>query len=175
MENYENRMAVIVSKYATPLAALLIGMGIGVALPPGKSRSAAAALWVFGLVFNVVVTHLIRNEGAGKSLVMTRLFVNVFLNTVIVYLMLLYWPAIWMLLALTPIAMAIYSTRGNTMVVAGVVSAVLLSIRYMRDPGSAGAWSGELAHCVFIFLISLLINELSVLARAGLARAEGKA
>lgn len=158
-------MAQVVSRYATPLAILIIGAGILLAQPSGRGRSATIALFVFGIVFNFVMIRLIKSEGAGRGFVMGRLFVNVFVNTIIVYILGPYWPPVWLLLALSPLAAGIYSSRADTLKTAGTVSATLLLIHYFRGYSSAAAWAQQAVQCAFIALVSLLVNEVSRLGR----------
>ncbi len=164
-QTYESDMAVVVGRYATPLAVLLIGVGILLAQPAGRGRKATVALFVFGILFNAAMIRLIKREGAGHGLIMARLFTNVFVNTIIVYILGPYWPPIWLLLALSPLAAGIYSSRADTLKTAGIVSATLLLIHYFKGGSSAAAWGQQGVQCAFIALISLLVNEVSRLGR----------
>lgn len=159
-------MAQVVGRYATPLAILLIGTGILLAQPSGRGRTATIALFVFGILFNTAAVRMIKREGAGRGFIMGRLFINVFVNTIIVYILGPYWPPIWLLLALSPLAAGIYSSRTDTLKTAGTVSGTLLLIHYFRGHSSAAAWGQQGVQCAFIALVSLLVNEVSRLGRA---------
>lgn len=166
-ETYENKMAAVVGRYATPLAILVIAAGIFLAQPPGRGRKAATLLMVFGILFNIGMLRMIKREAAGRSVVMARLFANVFLNTFIFYLLAPYWPPIWLLLALSPLAAAIYSSRQDTLKAAGVVTVTMLIVHNLRGGSSDASWGQQAVQCAFVVLISLLVNDLAVLAREG--------
>jgi hypothetical protein len=70
---------------------------------------------------------------------------------------------IWLILALTPIASAIYGSRRNTLMKAAVVSALLVGIQAARPDRTWLAWGEQAAHISFIVLISLLVNRLASL------------
>ncbi len=165
-EPFEDRMAILVSRYATPLAIALVSMGIILAQPQGGTRDIVIGLLFWGIFFNHFILSFIKRDGPGCWFIKLRLLVNLATNTLMVYFLGSHWPPIWLLLALTPIATAIYSSKARTMLAAGAVSAILLVLHALRGPHSAMGWGTEAAQAAFIVLLSLLINELSVHARA---------
>lgn len=74
-----------------------------------------------------------------------------------------------------PIAAAIYSSKARTLPAAGAIAVILLVLHALRGPHSAMEWGTPAAQAAFIVLLSLLINELSVHARANERSATGPA
>ncbi len=165
-EPFEDRMAVLVSRYATPLAIALVSMGVVLAQPQGTTRNIVIGLLFWGILFNHFILSFIKRDGPGCGFIKLRLLVNLATNTLMVYFLGSHWPPIWLLLALTPIATAIYSSKARTLLASGAVSAILLVLHGLRGAHSAMEWGTQAAQAAFIVLLSLLINELSVHARA---------
>ena len=77
----------------------------------------------------------------------------------IVWLLGAVWTPCWLLLALTPLATAIYGSRARTLAMACGVSAFVL-LRYLLQSTISPLDLGEqLTYCAFILLGSLMINE----------------
>ncbi len=159
-----NRLAGLVSGYATPLAVILVALGIVLSAPLSPVREQSVAILGFGIVFNTFVAKAIA-RGGGPGLVRLRLVVNLAVNLLIVFLLGPYWSPIWLLLALTPLAVGIYGTRRATLTAAFGVSAALLAIHATRGLDSPIEWGQQLAHAAFMILVSLMVNELSLAGR----------
>lgn len=168
-EPFEDRMAILVGRYTIPLAVLLVSLGVILAQPQGWVREWVIGLLIFGVVFNMGFQRIIGRPGPAGWAITLRLGVNIFVNTVTVYLLGSYWPQIWLLLALTPIATAVYGTRARTLAASAGIGVILLGIQALRPANSPISWGQQAAQCAFIVLMSLLINELSALAREGVA------
>jgi hypothetical protein len=155
------RMVMMVNKYATPLAILLVGLGLVFTQPVGAVKAVSAGLLVFGVLFNLLAVPAIRRLGSEMPwLPRLRMLVNIGVNIILVYFLGGYWTPIWMLLALTPIATAIYDSRRNTLLSAVAVSAALIGVQALRGTGSPAEWGELIGQVAFILLVSLLINEL---------------
>ena len=161
------RNVLLVNKYATPLAVILVGLGLVFSQPVGTVKAVSAGLLVFGILFNLLaVPAIARFGGEMPWLPKTRMLVNIVVNVVLVYYLGAYWPSIWMLLALTPIATAIYAGRGKTLFMACSVSLALAGIQVLRGANSGPSdWGELLGRIAFIVLLSLMINELVLTAR----------
>ncbi|MBI5243437.1 MAG: hypothetical protein HY922_07080 [Elusimicrobia bacterium] len=157
--------AALVGRYGTPLAVLLAGLGLVASQPVGFVRAAAVGLLVFGIVFNLAAARWIQRAQSPSGFIHARVLINLAANALMVYLLGGYWKPIWLLLALTPTATAVYDSRTRTLVSALGASALLLGIQAARRFSSPLDWSEQLANCIFIVLVSLLINELSASAR----------
>jgi hypothetical protein len=162
------RMVVLVNKYATPLAVILVGLGLVFSQPIGAVKTLSAGLLVFGMIFNMLAMPVIsRFGGENPWIPKARMLINILVNVVMVYFLGAYWPSIWMLLALTPIATAIYADRSTTFITAAGISAALAVIQLLHSTSSSPSDWGELiGRVAFILLLSLLINELVGAARA---------
>ena len=164
--SHEAKLAVLVNKYSTPFAILLISLGIIVSQPQGIIKIVSVGLLFLGIIVNMTtLSFLKRNTGVGPWFLEFRLGTNLGINIVIVYLLGAYWPPIWLLLALTPLATAIYSTRARTLRVAVGVSLLLLAIHATRHIQSPMEWGQQIAYAAFILLLSPMINELARLAK----------
>ncbi|MBI5630224.1 MAG: hypothetical protein HY921_05005 [Elusimicrobia bacterium] len=163
------QMAVLVGRYSTPLAIILVGLGLFLSQPVGLVRVICVCLLVFGLVFNLFLMRVIQGLSQGaQGLIEFRLWVNLAVNSVMVYFLGIYWSSIWLLLALTPFAIGIYDTRERTLKVSIGVALLLLAIHALRPTSSQAPleWGIQLAQGAFVILTSLMINELSQLAHS---------
>ncbi len=165
-ESHEVRLAVLVSTYATPLAVLLVAMGVLLSQPRSPVWEISIGLLLFGIVFNSWSISRLKAGRAGGGLIQARLYMNLAVNTVIVYFLGGYWTPVWLLLALTPFATAIYGTKRRTLAMSLGVSCLLLGIFAVRGFKSPLDWGIQVSQAVFIILSSLLINELSALAKS---------
>lgn len=169
---HEMKLVALVNRYATPLAVILVAMGIVLSQPLPAVRNMSVALLAFGIVFNLGFVYALERLGEYKSgLVKMRLAINLAVNVILVYLLGGYWQPIWLLLALTPMATAIYESKTKTLFVSAGVSAILLAIFATRGMNAPLDWGQQLAHAAFIILVSLMMNGLSQLARSQAAGA----
>jgi len=153
--------ALLVSRYSTPLAVLLVASGIVLSQPQENIRNSSIFILLFGLVFNLFVVRWLQKLGTvGSWVVHSRVFINVGINTALVYLLGDYWPPMWLLLALTPIATAVYDSRARTLITSAGVSAILLAIQASRTFSSPLEWGVQFAQIAFIFFMSLFVNDL---------------
>ncbi len=160
----EVKHVVLVNKYATPLAIFLVVMGIYLSEPVGAVLYVSLSMLVFSVLLNLSAVPVIKRHGSAKPwLAKARLCINVSVNIILVYCLSGYWTPIWLLLALTPIATAIYENRQKTLIASIGTSLALLLIHLVRsqsDTVSPVTWGPYAAYGLFIILLSLLINEL---------------
>ncbi|MEK7745177.1 MAG: hypothetical protein AAB576_00745 [Elusimicrobiota bacterium] len=158
--------ALLVSRYATPLAILLVVLGIIVSNPEGWARDISLFLLCFGILFNLAAGWWMRKKDQVHPAFMGfRLALNLGSNILIVYLLGGYWSPIWMLLALTPMATAIYDSRAKTLGISAGVVFILVLLQALRGMNSPLDWGQVAARGCFIVLMSLMINDLAALAR----------
>jgi len=151
-----------VGKFATPLAVVLVTMGIFLSHPLSPVKEISMALLVFGIVFNVGAGRWFKGrEHAPMWLVRGRVYLNFGVNAVLVYLLGAYWSPIWLLFVLSPVATAIYDTRRRTLAVASAAAAALLVIHAMKGLNTPLDWGGQIARAGFIIVLSLMANELA--------------
>ncbi|HAH05150.1 MAG TPA: hypothetical protein DCM05_01285 [Elusimicrobia bacterium] len=153
--------ATLVSRYATPLAVLLVTLGVVISQPVSPIKELSIGLLLFGLVFNYVSVPLIAKMKAPSFCVHARLFINLGVNALIVYFLGGYWKPAWLLLALTPLATAVYDSKAKTLATSLGVGVLLLLIQATRKLGSPLEWAEQAANILFIVLVSLLVNELA--------------
>lgn len=158
------KMVNLVNRYATPLAIILVALGLFLSQPTMPVRNIIVCLLLFSIVFNLVTVKIIK-RGDGTGFIKLRMFINFAVNVALVYYLGGYWLPIWLLLALTPLATAIYDTRSKTLFVSIGISAILLIIQSTRRPNDLIDWGQQLAYASFIILVSLMINELSTLTK----------
>jgi len=169
--SYDAELAVLINRYATPLAILLTILGIALSEPTGSVRIASIALLVFGIVFNsAALSAMKRDTGTKPWFMELRMGINVATNITLVYLLGTTWPPIWLLLALTPIATAVYSTRTQTLRVSATMSFFLIAVHAARHLNSPEQWGEQIAYVVFILFLSLLINDLAQIAKLSKAK-----
>ena len=154
----------LVGVFATPFAILLTVAGIVVADVRGPALWICAGLMVFSAFMNYLFPRLLANptmerRGVGVQL---RLILNVALNSVLVYYLGDAFRPMWLVLALTPFATAIYASRLRTLSAAFAVSAALLTIHVLQGHGADVLLLERLAYVTFMVLISLMINSAAV-------------
>jgi hypothetical protein len=169
MTPYNVRYVLLVNKYASPLAVFLVCLGVMFCRPEGIVRLVSVALALFGYVFNMFYRYFIKNQSVVKPWVVnSRLGINLAVDVVLVYLLGEYWPPMWLLLALAPVATAIYGTRTRTAIVSTGVSLLLLGIQAVRPSASAAQWAQQICYGLFIVFLSLMVNELAQWAKGNL-------
>jgi hypothetical protein len=160
--NHDVRMVVLVSRYATPFAILLVLMAIILSAPMGYVRNVSIGLLAFSVFFNVVAVRLIQNLVEKFPWIKrARMWTNLAVNIALVYLLGPFWPPMWLLLALTPIATAIYEGPTQALLASSGTAALIVAIHLIRGGGSPHEWGQVLSYASFIVLLSLLINELT--------------
>jgi uncharacterized membrane protein len=119
-------------------------------------------LLAFSIFFNVIavaaIQKLVETSSALKKM---RMLINLAVNVLLVYLLGPFWPPMWLLLALTPIATAIYEGPAQTLLSSAGIAALIVGIHILRGGGSPHEWGQVLSYAAFIILMSLLINELT--------------
>lgn len=160
--NRDVRLVMLVSRYATPFAILLVVLGIVLASPAKMPRDISIGLLAFSILFNVVAVNAIRKLAETMPWIKKmRMLINLAVNVILVYELGPFWPPMWLLLALTPIATAIYEGPTQTLMVSASTSALIIGIHLTRGGGSPQEWGQTLSYAAFIILLSLLINELT--------------
>lgn len=153
---------VLVNRYSTPFAILLVTMGIVLTNPVGWARDVSIALLLGGIAMNIAaVAWLKRAPESSGWLVPGRMTANVLINVALVYVLGAFWEPIWLLLALTPLAGAIYADKLKTLTAALGVSAALVFIAALRGTASPLEWGETAAQAAFIVFVSLMVNELA--------------
>lgn len=157
----------LVGRFLTPLAmgVGLLAVAFGTAAPGRKA--AVIGLMAFSAFFNLKFPSVLSAQagpGQGK-VVQFRLFLNFTINTAVVVLLGEAFPPLWLLLALTPVATAVYGHPRESWITAVVAASLLMAIQIFR-PGSAPVdFAAQAARGAFIVLLSFLINAVSRHAR----------
>ncbi|MBL0057850.1 MAG: hypothetical protein IPP35_01710 [Elusimicrobia bacterium] len=155
----------LVGIFATPLAILMGMTGILVNRLRGGKLYLCLGLLTLGALFNFVFPRLIARQSSLKIrgiVVQLRIITNVIFNSVLVYYLGEAFRPMWLVLALTPFATAIYASRARTLSASLTVSAALLTVFVLRGPVDAVGLAEQLTYCVFMLLISLMINKVAV-------------
>lgn len=156
------RLVMLVNRYATPFAILLVVLGLVLAAPAKTARDVSIALLLFSICFNVFAVGVIRKMAETLPWIKKlRMLINLAVNVVLVYELGPFWQPMWLLLALTPIATAIYEGPTQTLMVSSGTSALIIGVHLLRGGSSPHEWGQTLSYAAFIVLLSLLINELT--------------
>ncbi|MCX5789371.1 MAG: hypothetical protein NTX64_12810 [Elusimicrobia bacterium] len=151
--------AVLVNRWATPFAVLTVCLGLAFAGPVGRVAHVCLALLLFTAGFNLLSPQLLHKASNRAYFVTFRMWLNVVCNGIVVWLIGGLWTPCWLLLALTPLASAIYGSAGRTLTWACLVSGFLL-VRYLvLGVFSPLELAEQLTYCAFIIFGSLLVNE----------------
>ena len=158
---FDNRGLVdLISLYATPLALFLGGLAIAVSGYDNKLRSLCLGMLGFSAMFNLVFSRVSKmidvkyRPGAQHF----RMAVNLLVNTLLVYALGEAFSPIWLILALSPFATAIYNSLQKTLETAATSAVILVTVQILRETGGFTAWAEQFGCIAFIVIISLIIN-----------------
>ncbi|HRY29260.1 MAG TPA: hypothetical protein P5079_04390 [Elusimicrobiota bacterium] len=156
------RRVQVVNRYATPFAILLVALAIFLPSPIRSVRIIGLSLLAFSILFNLVTVGLIRRRPEIlPRLKKLRLYTNLAVNVVLVYELSPYWPPIWLLLVLTPIATAIYASARQSLMTSLLIAFLIMGIHLVHGGGGLMEWGQTLSRAAFVVLLSLLLNELA--------------
>ena len=160
------RLVKLVGYFATPFALFLGLMAVLFTSGEGAAKTAALGLLGFAGFFNLAFPKFLSEQDPEKKgwNVKFRLYLNISVNTAVVYLLGDEFPPLWMLLALTPFATAVYGSRQRTLVNAVVAIVLLFGIQAFRPFTGLFDYAVQACQGAFILLISLLINGVSRLS-----------
>lgn len=154
--------AVLVNRYAMPFAVATVALGVVLGTPEGWVGKVSIALLVFGAVFNVAAgRYLAADPQAAQAFIPMRMWINLACNGVIFWLLGSYWTPAWLLLALTPLAAAVYSSRGSAVGIASAVAVLLLARCAVQSAGTPLEWGEAFAYAAFVVLATLMVHELT--------------
>jgi hypothetical protein len=160
-----DRLVKWVGYFATPFALFLGLLAVLFTDADGWPKTIALGLLGFAGFFNVMFPRFLKDQAADKKgwNVKFRLYMNLVVNTVVIYLLGDEFPPLWLLLALTPFATAIYGERRRTLVNAVTAAVLLVAIQAIRPVGDWLGWAEVAAQAVFILLMSLMVNGVASL------------
>jgi hypothetical protein len=160
---------VLVNRYATPFAALLVLLAIFLPSPVRHVKYISLLLVSFSVLFNqITIAYIKSRPDIMPRLKNLRMYTNLGVNVVLVYHLGPYWPPIWLLLALTPIATAIYASPKQSLITSLMIASLIMATRVLQGGNSLVAWGQTLTCAAFVVFLSLLLNELA--QEAGLNR-----
>jgi hypothetical protein len=156
----------LITRFMSPFALGLILFGVFVGDIQGRAQLACFALFGFSAFFNLVFPRFLSDQKveARSWNVNFRLFLNLVINTALVFIV---WPSfrpMWLILALTPFATAVYGSWRRTLTLSLVTAAILLVIHALRNEPGLGGWIESFSEAAFVVLISLLIHGVSRLS-----------
>jgi hypothetical protein len=144
----------------------LVGFGLALSQPRPWVTWTCLGLVALTTAMNLGTAMLIRSERAvPPGLGALRLYTNLAVNCVLVYLLGGYWTPIWLLFVLTPAATAVYGSRNRTLWTSTIVSALLLGSHAFRGLNAPIDWGVAWVQALFILFLSLFLNEIAGLAR----------
>jgi len=159
----------LVSWYMTPYAAFLVLMGLYFGRPPRIEQWLTLGILAVTLTINIgSMVGLLRDPARAALIRDLRVAINIACNFWLIYILLPYWPEIWLLLLLVVIALAVYDTPETTVFFSYAFACLLLVVGYLRDL-MFGVQSGTIlidaATLVFIgIFVSQLINAIQPLS-----------
>lgn len=163
---HATRMALLVGRYAAPLAIFIVSSGVVLTQPASPVKELSIGLLVLGLVINLATNRFLPKDArAPRTFIRARMALNILINTALMYWLGAFWKPTWLLLALTPLATAIYGGRSETLKSSVLVSAILLGVHSLRPLSSPLEWGEQAAQVAFIVLVSLLVNDLAVMVK----------
>ncbi|MBI4056824.1 MAG: hypothetical protein HY399_04670 [Elusimicrobia bacterium] len=148
--------------YFTPFAISLIVLGL-IILPeiPKNIFYGSMITIALTLLFNMGASSYVYNHPeTWQKTGYIRMWINLVLNAVFYWMLAPYWEPVWLLLALGPIAMALYGDEDKTAWAVGVVAVILLVHRFLKETSSPLLWGESITQIGFILLLSLFIHRI---------------
>ena len=157
---------VLVGRFLTPLALILGGLAMVFAEADAVRKIVVLGLLDFAAFFNLNFAGVLSAKTGGRGgVVQFRLFLDLAINTVVVVLLGAAFPPLWLLLALTPFATAVYGHPREAWITAAVAAALLILIQAFRPAPRVADFAVQAARGAFIVFTALLINAVSRHAR----------
>ncbi|MFC1521537.1 hypothetical protein ACFL6Y_03925 [Elusimicrobiota bacterium] len=151
----------ILNRYFTPFAVALVGMGILLGQPPDPFNKYSFYLILIAIIFNAETALLATYKKEWSAWVSKgRLVTNFSFNLVFFYMLGNVWEPIWLLFVLTPIAVGLYGTQGQTIISAHISAGVLLLGYAFKEQCSLAVWGQGITYAAFIVFVSLFIHDL---------------
>lgn len=161
-------MILLINRYFTSFALGLTGIGIALSRPTAPVAAFCIGLLAFTGIFNHRTARMAHERPEkAELLARLRLGTNLGANCLLVYLLGAFWPPIWLLFVLTPVATAIYSSRAKTVAMSAGVSALLIASHAARGLSTPVEWAQAVAQAAFVSFLALFVNRLSELVHAG--------
>jgi hypothetical protein len=156
------RRVQLVNRYATPFAIFLVALATFLPTPIRFARNLSLGLLVFSVAFNLATVRMITlNPQIMPRLKNLRTYTNLAVNIVLVYQLGPYWPPIWLLLALTPIATAIYASPKQSLATSSLIAVVIMGIHLVHGGSSLVDWGQTITRAAFVVFLSLLLNDMA--------------
>ena len=152
----------LVNRHFTPLAVLLVANGVILGRPPFPQRDIAFALLILGIIFNFFSNRWIDRSplSAGWKLDI-RIYFNIAVNVLLVYILQPYWEPAWLLLLLGPLASAMYGQCAKAMGTGFFNAGALLVLGWLRGFASPIEWARAMTYGMCILLLTLAVYGLS--------------
>lgn len=148
----------LVSWYMTPYAVLLVVMGLIFGHPPIMEARLTVAILVLSILVNLsAMVGLHKAPGYSALIRDLRVGINIVCNFWLIYILLPYWPEIWMLLLLVVIALSVYDSREATFLYCCAFGCLLIFVAYMK-----GIMIGVRMGQVFLYALTLLFVGLFI-------------
>lgn len=157
---------VLVGRFLTPLALVLGGLAVAFAAADAARKVIVLGLLAFAAFFNLKFAGVLSSRSGGRGgAVHFRLYLNFSINTAVVVLLGAAFPPLWLLLALTPFATAVYGHPREAWITATVAAVLLIVIQAFRPDPRVADFAVQAARGAFILFTALLINAVSRHAR----------
>lgn len=166
------------NRYFTPVGVgtMLIGLILNYPEIPPSVFAICVGVIIATLTFNVVTAvYVLEHRGAWRGVGYLRVGVNLTLNAISYVLLYRYWPIIWILFALGPVAMAFYGNVGETFTVMGLSAAVMAGCLVYEGTRDPRFWGAMVVQVLFILLLSLFLVRVAALIRREHVSSERKA
>jgi hypothetical protein len=157
----------LVSRYMTPYAALLVLMGLYFGRPPKIEMWLTLGILAVSLAVNLGSMIGLEKAPAQAPLIRDlRVAINVVCNFWLIFILLPYWPEIWMLLLLVVIALSVYESRKKTFRYCCAFSCLLVFIAYLKGLTTGVRLGQVLIYAATLVCVGLFINRLIGLVEA---------
>lgn len=157
----------MLNRYFTPFALVLIISAVYFRLDEFRDSGLQAPMIAAGiLVADVLVNWWIgRNQYRWMARAHQLRLFQVWLNYVwavpLFYLLYPYWAPMWLLFTMAPTAAALATSRGHTMLCAGVSAGTMIGLYYQRQPLEGVFLGMALSQAAFIVIFSLFVHSLA--------------
>lgn len=157
----------LVNRFMTPYAVFLVLSGAVMAVNSERVVWMALAIAAVTSLLNMATLRLAAARPERLPKIRTvRLVANHFLNVWLIWLLLPYWPPIWMLFLLTMIAVGTYEGWRETIEQAALLGGLLAVVSYLRGVTGKTDWGIVGMQIATLACVGLFTNRLISQVRA---------
>ncbi|MFC1522619.1 PAS domain-containing protein [Elusimicrobiota bacterium] len=151
--------------FFTPFAIIMVASALYFGYAENWEKMLSVGLLILVTIYNIITVYISKRQEQGVSLI-NKLHtpVNFIATATLIYLLGSFWGPMWLLLVLTPIAVALYGSKKLVLMASVVSAGLLLGIYAVRELSGPVGWGMASIHALFIIFIAMFVNSVANLA-----------